>query len=90
VKVLILLDITLKYAYPVCLRIQGLLSVMQVRAAATNWFPAQKNSTEFVYIILCDLETSNRGGLSRIWAAQQHQKKHSPNSVIATLSTESR
>ena len=61
--------------YPNCLRIQGLLCVVQVTAAATNCFPAQKNSIGFVYIIFCDLETSNRGGLSRIWAAQQHQKK---------------
>jgi hypothetical protein len=88
--VLILLDITLKIVYPDCLRIQGLLCVAQVRAAAKNWFPGQKIFTGFEYIILCDLETSNRGGLSRIWATKQHQKENSPNSVIVTLSTESR
>jgi len=65
----------LKVAYSDCLRIHGLLCVVQVTGAVTNWFPAQKNPTDFVYIIICDLETSNRGGLSRIWAAQQHQKK---------------
>jgi len=63
-------------AYSDCLRIHGVLCVVQVTAAETNWFPAQKNSTGFVYINLCDLETSNRGGLSPIWAAQQHQKKN--------------
>jgi len=57
-NVLFLLNITLKMAYPDCLGIHGVLCAVQVTAAATNWFPAKKNSTSFIYIILCGLEIS--------------------------------
>ena len=66
-------------AIPDGLAIQGILSgllrVVYVSAAVTGCFPARRSYAGFVYIIFCDLETSDRVGLSWILAVQQQKKK---------------
>ena len=57
------------------IRFLCLLCVVYVAVSATGRVIVQRSPTEFVCLIMCDIETSKIGGLGPIRAAQPKEKK---------------